>query len=186
MTSLAPLLKSGDLKDKYIFLDNDFLGTIFSEPDLLVQSLPLLDGYRTIDSFTRLEFLRDVWRPDIRSLKEAFIDDEEMFLQSPTDNSYVFDKLKGNALTLSWLYAHKNKKGASLVDLLLASTLMLYSNAVLITGNKKDFPSFIFDIIGVINYEQFDGTVRAISVVKFNAQKFLTCNEDLKRAGNPD
>jgi hypothetical protein len=179
MTELAPLLKAGDLKDKFIFLDNDFLGIIFSEPDVLKESLPLLEGYRTIDAFTKLEFLRDVWLPETRRLKEEFIGDEEIFFQSPTDSAYVFGNIKENALTLSRLYAHNKKVGASLIDLMLAGTLMLYKNSVLVTGNKKDFPSFIFDVVGVINYEQSDWSVRAISVVRFNAEKFNDCEDAL-------
>jgi hypothetical protein len=180
MTQLAPTLKPGDLKG-YIFLDNDFLGSIFADSELLAHALPVLDGYRVIDTFTRLEFLRDVWDPRIRTLKEEFVD-SDIFFPSINDHQYIFGMVKANALALSRIYALNKRPGASLVDLLLAGTLMLYPDAVLVTGNKKDFPSFLFDLVAVINYEQKDGNIRAISVVQFNAKKFKECEAALAKA----
>jgi len=173
---LAPRIDSDDLRGKYIFFDNDFLGSIFSDPELLKNSLTLIDGYRVIDGFTRLEFLREVWIPEIREEKEKFLNSD---IFSPViEHQELFRQVRENALELSRLYAHENngsRKGSvSIVDLLLAGTLMFYPNSVLITGNKKDFPSCIFDTKGVFNFEQGDGNMRAISLVKFNQDKFET------------
>lgn len=54
-------------------------------------------------------------------------------------------------------------------------------NAVLITGNKRDFPSIIFDVITVLNIEQKgDGSIRSFCVVKFNKDKFDICYDELQ------
>jgi len=173
MSVPAPYLKTEDLKDTYIFLDNDFLGSIFSDVELLHGSLELVGEQLVISTFTRIEFLRDVYLPEIRKKKESFLE-SKVFLPM-ADHQIVFEKTRENALLLSRLYAHNKKVGASLVDLLLAGTLMMYEKAVLVTGNKKDFPSFLFDTVGVMNFEQVDGGMRAISVVKFNPDKFRAC-----------
>lgn len=172
----APRITPEDLKGQYIFFDSDFLGVIFSDPELLKESITLIDGFRVIDGFTRLEFLRDVWLPEIREKKEEFLN-SDIFCPI-MEHQELFKQIKENALELSRLYAHENnsgKKGSvSTVDLLLAGTLMFYPNSILVTGNKKDFPSCIFDTKGVFNFEQGDGSMRAISLVKFNQDKFET------------
>jgi len=152
--------------------------------------LSLLVGKKlNIYPFTEFEFLRDVFTPEIRVLKEQFLASttfghikEEMHLK-------VFPQLFANALLLSKIFAQQNtgkstgnNKGISFVDLLLASLLMfLKDRAILITGNKKDFPSCVFDIVAVLNFEAEDGYVRAISVVKFNQAKFDKCYESLEK-----
>lgn len=167
------------LTGKYIYLDNDFLGAIFEDPQLLVGSLEILKGYLVIDGHTKLEFLRDVWLPEVRENKEQFIASDAFI---PTvEHNELFQKVKQNALELSRIYAHKQRKGISLVDLLLAGTIMLYADrAVLVTGNTKDYPTFLFDIVGVLNFEQRDGSVRAITVLEFNRDKFLSCSRDME------
>ncbi|MFA6503124.1 MAG: hypothetical protein WCT45_02620 [Candidatus Paceibacterota bacterium] len=169
-------IEAEQLKDKYIFLDNDFLGIIFEDEELLKSSLTFIDGYRVIDGFTRIEFLRDVWLPEIREKKEQFLNSELFFPVS--EHQELFKQTRENAIELSRLYAHNNpgrKGGVSTVDLLLAGTLMFYRKSILVTGNKKDFPSCIFDTIGVLNFEQKDGHMRAISFVQFNSDKFEAC-----------
>lgn len=58
---------------------------------------------------------------------------------------------------------------------------MFYKKSILVTGNKRDFPSCIFDTIGVLNFEQHDGHMRAISFVQFNSDKFEICKEAYAR-----
>ena len=122
-------------------------------------------------------------------LKEEFVSSptfghikEEVFLK-------VFPKLSANALLLSKIFAHQNlskknsnSKAISFVDLYLSSLLMYLKNkAVLITGNKKHFPSCIFDVIGVINFEGEDEGIRALSIVEFNQEKFDGCYSSLEK-----
>ena len=69
---------------------------------------------------------------------------------------------------------------------MLASVLMyLNGKSVLITGNKKDFPSCVFDIVSVLNFEAADGNVRAISIIKFNQEKFDECYKSLEKLQAP-
>jgi predicted nucleic acid-binding protein len=170
---LTPQLDSTQLKGKNIFLDNDFLGSIFADAELLEQSLKVLNGFLIISEFTRIEFLRDASRPDVKKNREEFVGS---LLFSPFDeHNIIFQEVKANALALSHLYAHNGRPGVSLADLLLAGTMMYYQNSILVTGNKKDFPSFLFNTIGVLNFEQNNGTMRAISAITFNAEKLAEC-----------
>ncbi len=179
MALLTEGINPKNFRNKYIFLDNDFLGIIFSSEEILRQSIKVLTGYRTIDPFTKFEFLRDVFLPEIRDKKEEFISNP---IFSPViEHQEIFKKINNNALILSRLYSHQGKSGASLVDLLLAANLMLYREAILVTGNKKDFPDFIFDLVGVMNFEEKSGNIKAISIVKFNSTKFQTCEISYKK-----
>ena len=164
------------LHGKYVLLDNDYLAMIFGDEELLSASLQLMgEGtFLAVDSITRIEFLREVWLPEIRGKKEKFLEDAIFSVLTTHDEH--FDVIKENALELSRIYAHqKVKSGISFVDLLLAGILMFYSNGVLVTGNKKDFPNCIFDIIGVLNFEQKDGCVRSIAFVELNRGKYAEC-----------
>lgn len=173
--------EQGEVIGKYKFLDNDFLSLLFYDEDLFVESLQFLGGNFLIDAFTKFEFLRDVFQPEIRTNKETFISNDRVFADAELHHE-IFRSLHANTLLLSRLYAHKKKAGVSPVDLLLAAQLMRRStSSVLVTGNKKDFPSFMFDTVTVMNYEQKDGSFKAISVVKFNSDKFASCQADYAR-----
>ena len=161
------------LAGKYIFLDNDFLSTLFLDYQTLTDLLDLCKrGHILIDPFTRFEFLQTVYLPKQRELKESFVD-SDIFIPA-TDHQTVNSQVRDNAYTLSYLYAHNNCKGAGVVDLFLAGRSVLHSpNSVIITGNKKHFPDVIFDMLGVLNREE-NGNVRAYSAVSFNRSKYDT------------
>lgn len=174
------------LSGKWIFLDNDFLSALFKEKELFQQAIKLLTyGNLIIDSLTAFEFLRDIYVPQERILREQFIS-KSIFI--PAINQWqVLSKIQENALLLSKIYSHNgiSKKKSSLVDLFLAARLMLNTNSLLITGNKKDFPSCIFDTLGVLNYEQTgDGSIRAFSLIEFNRKKFDECYSKLEKLDN--
>ena len=164
-------LTEESLAGKYIFLDNDFLSALFVDFQSLKDLLDLSKrGVLLIDPMTKFEFLQTVYMPKQRELKEAFLLNE-IFI-SATDHQTVNQQVRDNAYTLSYLYGHHNCKGASVVDLFLAGRALLHSpNSLIITGNRKDFPDFVFDLLGVLNREE-DGSVRAYSVVSFNKDKY--------------
>lgn len=125
-----------------IFCDADFLTILFKSEEFLTEVLPLFsEKFLVIDVFTKLEFLRDVFLTEQRNFKEQFL--SKRFVTAE-HHQEIFNALYTNALILSRIYAHRKRTGASLVDLLLAARLMRASkNSVLITGNAKDFPSFL-------------------------------------------
>ncbi|MEN8253140.1 MAG: hypothetical protein ABFQ62_02050 [Patescibacteria group bacterium] len=161
------------IKSKYIFLDNDFISELFQNEGVFVETLKIFrlnNSTLVISPFTFFEFLRDIFFPKERKVREDFIGNDKVF--SPVINTHqVFVKVKENALLLSKIYSHKRSqkvgKSPSLVDLFLAARVMFYkNNHLLITGNKKDFPSFIFDVIGVINIQRNEnGSCRAYCVL---------------------
>lgn len=174
------------IQDKrIIFIDNNFLGLIYHDAELLGDTVVLLAGKQVyLYPFTEFEFLRDVFAPQQRALKEQFIV-QALFGHIKEDNHMkFFPKFLKNALLLSKIFAHQSgnhkKNTSSFVDLLLASVLMyLTDKAILITGNKKDFPSCVFDTLSVLNTEQEDGHMKAICLIGFNQGKFDSCYKEL-------
>lgn len=172
--------ESIDSLSGYVFCDADFLTILFNNKSFLEEVLPLFsEKFLAVDPLTKLEFLRDVFAPEQRLLKEQFI--SKIFLTAEYHQE-IFKALDTNALILSRIYAHQKRAGASLVDLFLAARLMrLSTKAVLLTGNAKDFPSFIFETLSVINFEEKDGVVRAIPILRFSEERFKRCESDYSK-----
>ncbi len=177
---------------KYIFLDNDFLGKISEDVDLFNKTISLFsDGYLSVDPYVIIEFLRDIFVPKILAGKEKFIFNDKIFIPI-ISHQMIFNKLQQNALLLSKIYKHqqqgaRSKCSSSFVDLFLAARIMLYSeNSILVTGNKKDFPSSVFDLLGIISNEEGDGSIRSFCILSFNKAKFEKCYEALKSVDKKD
>jgi predicted nucleic acid-binding protein len=140
------------------------------------------ESYLTIESLVRFEFLRDVFLPKQRELKELFIDNEVIFFPS-AEHQQLFNDAKENALALSFIYAHKDVKSASFIDLMIAAKAVIhFPNAIIVTQNRKDFPAFLFDTVGVINYEE--EKTRQISnyvIVSFNKENYKSAINSLEK-----
>ncbi len=184
------VLPSENLKNvfenKYVYLDNDFLGILSEDEELFQSVLSFCGSNLAVDPFTQIEFLRDIFIPKQIQAKEKFIFND--FFVPIITHQDIYKKLQKNALLLSKIYKHQMQKKKyiackpSIVDLLLAARLMHYpNNSVLITGNKKDFPSCIFDSLGVINYEDNGGYMRSFTVIQFNKDLFETSLEELEK-----
>jgi hypothetical protein len=165
----------------YLLLDNDFLSEVFWDEEVLNEFLNIFESnYFLIDPLTKFEFLRDIFEPKQRKLKEAFIS-HEIFLPVP-NRQEIFMKLWENAMLLSILYSHNGSASKSMVDLFLGARCMLNAGSILVvTGNKKDFPSSIFDICAVINIEQNNGVIKPYCVLRFNKEKFENCQAKIKK-----
>lgn len=177
MLSDEPLiLDSGltpeSLKGKYIYLDNDFLSFLSEDFEALEQFVELtIQAHLFIDPLTRFEFLQTVYYPERRREKERFIDNDKIFYHAINHHSN-FDKIREDALKLSFVYAHNHSKGASFIDLCLASRVIQQEHALIVTGNRKDFPGVIFDTIGLLSYELKNANPRNFTIVKFNSKKY--------------
>jgi hypothetical protein len=170
------------LKNKYIYLDNDFLSVLYHYKNIFSQSLSILGlGIPMVDSFTKFEFLRDVFIPQERTWMEDFIDSS--IFSEPINHNDIFQKIQTNGMILSRIYSHQGKtNGISTVDLLLAGRLMYANKALLITGNKKDFPSCIFDTLGVVSIEnKKNESFQPFCIIEFNKDKFEKCEKDLEK-----
>ena len=173
---------SSIIRNKYVYLDCDILSAFYHDEIFLKEGLGLLSGsFLVIDSFTEFEFLRDVYLPGQFEKKRAFLSYD--IFSPATNHQELFSKIEMNAILLSRIYMHQNlHTKSSLTDLFLAARLMYQKDPLLITGNKKHFPSCIFDTLGIVNVEQTtDVTVRAFCVVQFNEKKFSDCYENLQR-----
>jgi len=181
---VSSILRS-KISNKWIFLDNDFLTSLFKEKELFKLAISdiLSSGHLMIDPLTKFEFLRDIFIPKERDASEEFV--EQPVFVPVANHQQIFSKIQENALLLSKIYSHKGvpKKKCSAVDLFLAGRLMLNpGSSVLITGNKKDFPICVFDVVGVINFEQEgDGSMRAYTVVEFSREKFEKSFDELNK-----
>lgn len=176
------------IKESSILIDNDFLSLIYHDEKLLKEFLNLLSRKQVyLYPLTEFEFLRDVYDPKQRILKEKFIAQQIFGHIKPDTHMKVFSKLLENALILSKIFAHQTIKGtknsSSFIDLLLAAFLMFLKKRkiILITGNKKDFPSCVFDTVSVLNSEQEDGNMRSICIIEFNQNNFDSCYSQLKK-----
>lgn len=175
------------LDGRYIFLDSDFLSNMFHEEEFLDEALLLFSkSYPTIDPFIEFEFLRDVFLTKQRKLKENFLAKEDIFFPA-VNQADISRQIHENAMILSMIYTHQAQKSSvkmnvSLVDLFLAARTMFYpSKSVLVTGNKKDYPSCIFDTLLILNWEQKDGTIRAFCCLTFSKEKFEKCFKELHK-----
>lgn len=174
----------GKCKYFHLLLDNDFLSELFKDKDVLEAFLLTFHlSPLTIDPLTEFEFLRDVFEPVQRSLKERFIN-KPIFHPLPNRQD-IFTHLQENALLLSKIYSqrgHNKNTKISLVDLFLGARCMLNAGTLLlITGNKKDFPISAFKIIGVINIEQNDGNLKPYTIVQFDKENFAKHLESFKK-----
>lgn len=158
---------------KYLYLDTDFLSKILDDSEALRCFVTLSkQAYIVIEPNIKFEFLRSVFLPEKRLALKKFIENDELFLPA-TDHHIIFEQQRANALTLSYIYAQDGSKNASLVDLFLASRALIENpRALIVTGNRKDFPSTIFDAIGFLNYEERDGQIRAFAVLEFKKEKY--------------
>lgn len=173
------------IENKQLLLDNDFLGCLFSDSSVF-QKVKFIcaSGSFLLDPLTRFEFLRGIYVPKLRIVSEEFI--KQPFFFPAVNHQTVFMKQEVNSLLLSQLYSHNNcGQGCSFVDLFLGARLMLLSKrAVLITGDKKHFPSCIFDLMGVISVEMIikdNETFRNFAVISFNEEKFSRCYSELEK-----
>ncbi|MEK7577663.1 MAG: hypothetical protein AAB492_03565 [Patescibacteria group bacterium] len=172
------------LSGKYSYVDNDFLSELYNNTNVLTEFATFIQSNSVqllIDPFIEFEFLRDIFLPIQVDNRRKFLS-KDFFTMAPMHQEQ-FKIIQVNAMVLSRIYKHKsnnNKSSSSLVDLLLAGRLSYQGYPLLITGNKKDFPSCIFDTLGVINIEhEGDGEMRVFSIIKFNKDKFEVCSRAL-------
>lgn len=173
---------------KYLFLDSDFLNEIYKDEDLFSQFASLVYGYSypMIDPLIEFEFSRSVTSPKEADKMNAFIKSE--IFTPVSRNQEIFIKIQDNAFILSKIYAlHShgdNGKHASLVDLFLAGRVMTCSPGVayIITGNTRDYPGCIFDVVGVITKYQKDSRLQSFGVLTFNQAKFREEYQSLEKA----
>lgn len=168
------------IKNKCIYFDGDFLNELFNnKEDILVKVTNLFSVANIlIDIYIEFEFLRDVFLPKQRILKEDFLS-KDIFL-STNNHPEVLVKIRENALLLSKIYAHNEKaKGVSFVDLHLAARVMFqHTNSILLTGNKRHF-SKVFNTVDLINIEQEDETFKPYYLLDFDLKRFNECNTNL-------
>ena len=161
----------------YVYLDNDFLGHLYtlflnSESDFFsLLSENFSNSLMMIDSLTKFEFLRDVFLKEEKELKETFVGNTKVFTPA-IDSPITIKKVRDNALIISLIYANKNIKGVDIVDLHLVGRLLLnVDNSIIITGNKKHFPIFLFDTLDLINFEQDNGVTQTFYLLKVSTDK---------------
>lgn len=79
-----------------------------------------------------------------------------------------------NQLYLAFKSKDENlAKKLSSVDLLLGATIARYGDGLfLATTNHRDFPTFLFDREFVFGFENRDGNIQNICIIRFNDDKF--------------
>lgn len=168
----------------FIFVDNDVLTELQNNPELVESLTTALNSRKLyLHPLTEFESLRDIPFLETRLIKERFLN-SPLFKKISRELYVEFlPKFTDNALLLSSIYTLKQYKGdSSYVDLMLAGMLISLSDkGALLTGNAKDFPRCVFDVLSVINVDQEDGHMKAFCIVGFNKEKFEKCNSDLQK-----
>ena len=172
------------IKGKDIFLDNDFLNELFKSEEFFASLINIIaSSYPIIEPLISFEFLQTVYVPKEINPRVKFLNSELFY---PAINHIdIFLKMQENALILSKVYAHsKQFRNPSAVDLLLAGRIMFsrQKDPYLITGNKKDYPSCVFDTVDMFAWEDTkDGSVKNYFVLRFNKGKFDRCFAQLSK-----
>jgi len=93
---------------QYIFLDNDFLSKISQDENFFKYILKILtNSTLLIDPLTEIEFLRDLFLPQLKKIKEEFI--SQPLFSPVAHHPQITKKIQENALLLSKIYSQKNK-----------------------------------------------------------------------------
>ena len=184
---MAGLHFSDNLQDTllrpYIFIDNDVLKALQNSPEFVTDLTTILNSRKLfLHPLTEFEFLRDTHLLEFKLVKERLLSNQLFKKIGSETNLKLLPKLTENALLLSNIYTFKEYKGSSsYVDLILGGLLMyLNEKGALITGNPRDFPRCVFDVLSVINMEESDGHVKPLCIVGFNKEKFDKCSSELK------
>lgn len=159
---------SEDFQDtSYLLLDNDFLSELYSDKEVYASYKENLKNPSIIDPLVEFEFLRSVFLPKQLELKEKFI--QTSLFNPATNHHEIFQKIQINALLLSKIYAHNSIHSPSLVDIHLAARAMFHSPPMhIISGNKKDFPSCIFNVSAVVMVMQSDEVFKPYYILQFS------------------
>lgn len=179
------------LKNKELFLDNDFLNRIYKNKVVFHNFIEIFsESFFIIDRIVFFEFIKSLYVP-----KE--IEPRIKFIKSPffyiTPSHQQFNQSLEKSAIISQIYSNqtsnfpkKNKPKPSFVDLFLAGKLFLNpNNKLLITGNKKDFPTTLFDTIDVITIEDQDfNKTFTFFLLEPNQKKFDSALSKLKKANS--
>lgn len=176
------LLTSKDLRarlqDYYAFLDNDFLSYLFNtskkEEFFKEMLIPLKEAILLVDPITAFEFLRDIFIPEKRKIMEEFMSTE--LFEQVSNHPQQLERIQQRALEISKIYTHHAVQGVSFADLMLAGRVSTHRKTLLITGNKKHFPHFLFNTKGIICIINEKGaTSRTFWVVEVSEKKYKRC-----------
>jgi hypothetical protein len=179
------ILVSENFKDsipnKYIYLDTNVLSGLFNHKDSLEGFFSIMiDSFIILDPYIRLEFLRDIFVSEQISNREEFLNQPIFF--PAIDHQQIYNNIVNiNSLLLSQVFAlhrQKSKFGGkaswSTVDLLLAARVMGYKEkALLLTGDRNDFPACVFETIGVLTLESNkSGLLNNFYLLKYDEDSF--------------
>lgn len=183
MEVLCSVANDFDFEERFLYLDNDFLTFVYKDEVSFASIFETLSkSVLIVDPLTKFEFLRGMYVPTEKTNMEIFVN---RFRMSLSEKDKIFQNLQKDALNLSLIYSHKGRtNGVSTVDLLLASRIIQNKEKIplLITGNRKDFPSFIFDTKAIFNIENSkNDETRMFFVLELNQNHFDLCMKDLEK-----
>lgn len=136
-------------------------------------------NYLLLDPVVRLEFLKGTQTASLFKKKEQFLE-FNAFYNMP-DHQELFTKVNTNALNIARIYAH-HKTEIKLGDTLIISRLMLYPDYLLVTEDKNDYATMLFNRLGVISleHETLNHPIEKLalqhmSVLQFDFDKYQSC-----------
>lgn len=153
MSDLFTSVKKENDLPSYFLVDTDFISALYANEPLMEGCLEFLKNkVFLLEPLISFEFLRDNYLAKAIKEKKDFLASLCTKVESHNEITKNINEIAEN---LSKIYAMKGLAGqASYVDLYLAAQGIKYAGqAAIITGNNKHYPSFIFNRIGVINYQ---------------------------------
>lgn len=158
----------------WLFLDTNILSKLYYCQELVNPFRNIFSPFSIIiDSYIKFEFTRNEFWQENFDNKTKFLNTIPAVaeIQELDSETSVLE----NASLLSKIYTYKlGKKGGSIpvVDLLLMARVMNYDHSLLLTADKQDFTTIVFDRINIFTFEDRDDHLTHIQLLKFNQDKF--------------
>lgn len=158
------------ISNKYILLDNNVITRASDHPDAFLPFLQLLIDANCkpiIIPLIKFEYLRGANSIKHRTKRLALLE----LLNPDTIPSIYGDQKVDLAIDIANVYSGRKLESPNVVDCSLAAHLIHFQSTLLLaTLNHKDFPTFLFDRVGVFTVDT-EKDVMPIGIYKSNSEK---------------
>ncbi len=136
------------IANKFVLLDTGVIIRAFEHFDNFEAFFKMLEGANCKNvyfPFVEFEFLRGAYEPSHKVDREDFLKEiSGINLNAPTQ------AIIKDAIAIANCYSARKHHSASLTDCSIAAYLKSYpQNLFLVTLNHKDFPTYLFDRVGI-------------------------------------
>jgi len=175
------------LNGKRIVIDTNILAICSTDNNLITTFDHLFANcYLMLDPIVKLEFLKGAQTESLFQKKKNFLEFRG-FYEMP-DHQQIYKEVQENALNIARIYSHHKHPEIKLGDILIISRLMIYPNYYLLTLDKDDFTTMLFNRIGIISFEHRTLNKPSESlelnhacIIKFDSVKYNSCLKKINK-----